>query len=59
MGNKYGPINLFREQYNYDIWFENKESANITSRKSDKEESVNLSEMPTLEGGKEVKLEPE
>ena len=42
LGNKYGPINLFLEKYNYDIWFENEELVGIISRKSDKEESVDL-----------------
>ena len=42
MGNKYGPINLFLDKYNYDIWFENEELAGIISRKGDKEQSVDL-----------------
>ena len=33
LGNKYGPINLFLEKYNCDIWFENEELAGIISRK--------------------------
>ena len=53
MGNKYDPIYL--ETYNYDVWFENKESIDTTSRKSDKEKSVNLSNMPALEEDEEVK----
>ena len=40
MGNKYDPINLFLETYNCDNWFEN-------------EESVDLSDMPPLEGDEE------
>ena len=40
LGNKYDPINLFLETYNYDNWFEN-------------EESVDLSDMPPLEGDEE------
>ena len=47
MGNKYGPINLILETYNYNIWFENEESDDTTSRKSD------LSDMPPIEGDKE------
>ena len=42
---KYDPDNLFCETYNYDDWFENEESTDIT-RESDKEES----DMPPLEG---------
>ena len=41
--------NLFNESYNYDVWFENKEWAD-TTRKSDKKESADLSDMPPLEG---------
>ena len=26
LGNKYDPINLFLETYNYDDWFENKKN---------------------------------
>ena len=47
MGNKYDPINLILETYNYNIWFENEESDDTTSRKSD------LSDMPPIEGDKE------
>ena len=43
------------ETSNCDVWFENEESTDTTSRKSDKEESVNLSDMPPLEGDEEVK----
>ena len=28
LGNKYDPINLFLETYNYDVWFENEKSTN-------------------------------
>ena len=38
-GNKYKPINLFIETYNYDGWLENKASTD-TTRKSDKEGST-------------------
>ena len=55
LGNKYNPINLFLETYNYDVWFENEELIDTTSRKSDKEESVDLSDMLSLEGDEEVK----
>ena len=50
LGNKYGPINLFLGTYNYDNWFENEESAETTSEKSNKEESVDLSDMSPVEG---------
>ena len=30
--NKYDPINLFLETYNYYVWFENEESADMTRR---------------------------
>ena len=49
LGNKYDLINLFLETYN-SVWFENEELADTTSRKSEKFESVDLSEMPLLEG---------
>ena len=35
LGNKYDPINFFLETYNYNVWFENEESAD-TTKKSDK-----------------------
>ena len=70
MGNKHDPINLFLGTYNYDIWFENEGLVDTTSRKidkeesaRDKEESVDLSDIPPLEGdeeeikeGKELKI---
>ena len=46
---------MFLEIYNYNIWFENEKLADTTSRKSDKGESVHLSDMPPLEGDEEVK----
>ena len=55
MDNKYNPINLFFEIYNYNIWFENEKLADTTSTKSDKGESVHLSDMSPLEGDEEVK----
>ena len=54
LGNKYDPVNLFLETYNYEDWFKNEESAD-TTRKSDKDEPVDLSDMPPLEGDEEVK----
>ena len=51
--NKYDPINLFLESYNYDNWFKNEDSTDATSRKSDKKESVDLPDMPPLEGDEE------
>ena len=59
-------IILFLETYNYDVWFENKESTDTTrksdeeeltntTRKSDKEESTDIQPMPELEGDEEVK----
>ena len=47
--NKYNPINLFRETNKYDEWFENEESTD-TTRKSNKEDSLDLSDIPPLEG---------
>ena len=42
-------------KHNYDSWFQNKESYDTTSRKSDKEESTDLSDMLPLGGDEEVK----
>ena len=42
VGNKYDLINLFLETYDYNVWFKNKESTDKTSRKSDKDEYVDL-----------------
>ena len=55
LGNKYVPINLFLKTCHYNVWFENKKLTDTTSRKSSKNESVDLSDMPPLEGDKEVK----
>ena len=52
LGDKYNPVNLFREAYNYDHWSENEESTDAT-RKSDKKESADLSNMPLLEDDEE------
>ena len=52
-GNKYDPIILFLKTYNYNIWFENQKSTDTTSRKSNKDESVDLSDMSPLEGDEE------
>ena len=57
LGNKYDPINLFRETYNYDVWFENVELTDTTWRKSDEKESVDLSDMLPLEGDEKLKEE--
>ena len=46
---------IILETYSHDVSFENEESNDTTSRKSDKEKSVVLSDMPTPEGEKEVK----
>ena len=42
LGNKYDLINSFFETYNYDVWFENKESTH-------QKESVDLSDISPLE----------
>ena len=54
MEHKYNPTKIFLGTYNDDVWFENEESIDKT-RKIDKEESVDLSDMPPLEGDEEVK----
>ena len=54
MCNKYNSIKLFLEIYNYDACFENEESAD-TTRKSDKKELVDLSDISPLEVNEEVK----
>ena len=46
MGDKYDPINLYLETYSYGGWYENEEL-------TDKKESVDLCDMPTLEGDEE------
>ena len=51
LDNKYDPIDLFHETYDYDIWFQNEELADVIQ---DKKESK-LSDMPLLEGVEEVK----
>ena len=45
---------MFLETYNYEDWYKNKKSVN-TRRKNDKEEPVDLSDIPPLEGDEEVK----
>ena len=47
LGNKYNPLNLFLETYNYDIQFENEELSDTT--KSDKEAS-DLPSISVLKG---------
>ena len=54
IGSKHDPTNLFFETYNYDLWFENEESAN-KEESTDQEESADLSDMIPLEGNEEVK----
>ena len=46
-------IYLF-EPYNYNVWFENGD-LDYKTRKNDKEESADLSDMPALEDDEEVK----
>ena len=53
MGNKYDLNNLFLETHNYDKRFENDALDDVASRISNKEESVDLSDMPPLEGDEE------
>ena len=49
LGNKYDPVNLFFvDAYNYGDWFKNKELTDKT-RKSYKDESVDLSDKSSLE----------
>ena len=48
MDPKYDHKTLFLERYDYDDWFENKESTD-KEELNDKEESVDLSDMPPLE----------
>ena len=43
---KYDTTNLFLNTYNYNLWFENEEL-------TDREKSVDLSDMPLIEGDKE------
>ena len=47
MDRKYKRKKLFLEPHNYDDWSENEES-------TDKEESLDLSDMPPLEGDRKV-----
>ena len=56
LSNKYDTFNLFLETYDYEDWLKNKELAG-TTRKSNKEEYVDSSDMPQLEGDEEVKEE--
>ena len=56
--HKYEPNKLFLGKYSYNLWFKNEEAPD-TTRKSDKEESVDLSNMLLLESDEEVKLVPE
>ena len=54
MGNQYNLVDLLLETYNYDDWFKNEALADKT-KKSDKEKSVDLSDMPPLKDYGEVK----
>ena len=55
LGNKFDPINLFLETYDYVNWFENEESADTTKIG---EKFTHLPPSPALEGdGEEVKEE--
>ena len=54
LGNQYNLVDLFLETYNYDDWFKNEELADKT-KKSDKEKSVDLSDMQPLKDDGEVK----
>ena len=47
ISDEYDPINLSLETYNYKDWFKNEESADA-ARKSDREGSIDLSDMPPL-----------
>ena len=47
MSDKYDPERLFLEGYDYSVWSENKEES------TDKEESVELSDILPLEGDEE------
>ena len=49
LGDKYNLESLFLKGYYYNVWSENK------GQSTDKEKSVDLSDMPPLEGDKEVK----
>ena len=46
--DKYDPVDLFIETYNYNVWFKNRESADTT--KNDRDGSLNLSDMLPIEG---------
>ena len=59
LDDKYDPINLFLETYNYNIWFENEKESIDKEEWIDKEESIDKAEstdvppMPPLEGDEE------
>ena len=63
MNNKFKPKKLFIEGYSYNDWYENVELPDKEKSSdeglSDKEESVDLSDMLPLEGNKEVKEQKE
>ena len=54
MEPKYDPNNSFLETYRYDDWFEDEELTD-TTKESDKEKSVSLSDMSPPEDDEEVK----
>ena len=54
MKHKYNPTKSFLETCSYHVWFENEELSD-TTRKSDNEESVDLSDLPPLKGDEKVK----
>ena len=54
MAPKYDSTKLFIQTYNYGPWFENEKSTN-KEKLTYKEEPVDLSDMPPLEGDEEVK----
>ena len=57
LGNWYDPINYFLDTCDHSVWFENEELVDKTPKKTDKEESVDFSDMPPLECDDEVKEE--
>ena len=57
MGNWYDPIYYFLDTCDHSVWFENEELVDKTPKKTDKEESVDFSDMPPLECDDEVKEE--
>ena len=52
LGGKYDSESLFHEEYNYSMWSENKELID-KEELTDKEEHIDLFDMPPLEGDEE------